>query len=134
MGVIGCLMIGVGEYYRGIELLRKSIDLNKSYPPFFNLFISLYHFKQKEYSLAYYQTEMMGMPDLGMNIILRGSILSQMGRKTEADALMKTLKEHPINKAWISKEFINRLLLDQDLVDQLHKGFKSSKIPFLTVA
>jgi TolB-like protein len=133
-GMIGCLMIAAGEYNRGIELIRKSMDLNKSHPALFKLFISLYHFKQREYSLAYQQADETGMPDLGLNIILRVSILSQMGRKAEADILAKSLKDHPLNRAWISKDFIHRFLLDQDLVDQLYKGFKSSKIPFLTVA
>jgi hypothetical protein len=57
-----------------------------------------------------------------------------MDRKSEADMLAKSLKNHSLNKAWISKEFLNRFLLDEDLVDQIYKGFKSYKIPFLTVA
>jgi adenylate cyclase len=134
MGMIGCLMIRAGEYKQGIELIRKSTERNKSYPAFFKLFISLYYFKQKEYSLAYQQADEMGMPDLGLNIILRVSILSQMGRKAEADILSKSLKDYPLNKTSVSKDYMQRFLLDQDLVDQLYKGFKSSKIPVLTVA
>jgi TolB-like protein len=134
MGMIGCQMIAAGEYERGIGLIRKSKSRNKSHPAIFNLFISLYHFKQKEYSLAYQYLDEMGMPDLGLNIILRISILSFLGRKAEADILVKSLKEHPINKSWISKDFVQRFLLDHELVDQVYKGFKSSKIPLLTVA
>lgn len=134
MGVCGCLMITAGEYDRGIELVRNSMYRNKSYPTLFNFFISLYHFKQKEYSLAFACSDEMSVQGLGFNIILRVAILSHMGRKTEADMLAKSLKNHSLNKAWITKEFLNRFLLDEDLVDQIHQGFKSYKIPLLTVA
>jgi adenylate cyclase len=133
-GICGCIMIIAGEYDRGVGLIRNSISRNKSYPPFFKFFLSLYHFKQKEYSLAIKYSDEMAMPDLGLNIILRVAILSQMGRKAEADMLAKSLKNLPQSKNWTSKDFLNRILPDQDLVDQMYKGFKFSKIPFLTVA
>jgi TolB-like protein len=134
VGICGCLMIAAGEYQRGIELIRNSMSRNKSHSPLFKFFISLYHFKQKEYSLALACSDEMAIPDLSMNIILRVAILFHMGRKTEADILAKSLKNHPLNKTWMSKEFLNRFLLDQDLVEQIYKGFRSYKIPFLTVA
>jgi TolB-like protein len=134
MGICGCLMIAAGEYDRGIELIRNSMSRNKSHPALFKFFISLYHFKQKEYPLAFACSDEMTIPDFGLNIILRVATLTHMGRKAEADILIKSLKDHSLNKAWISKEFLNRFLLDEDLVDQIYKGFKYSKIPFLTVA
>jgi len=133
-GVIGCLMIVVGNYDRGIELIRKSISRNKIHPAIFNLFISLYHFKQKEYPLADQYLDEMGLPDLGLGIILRVSILSLSGRKAEADILMKYSHGRPLNKSWVSKDVVHRFLLDPELVDQIYRGFKASKIPFLTVA
>ncbi|HET7001455.1 MAG TPA: hypothetical protein VFI33_09105 [Puia sp.] len=134
MGICGCLMIVAGEYERGIELILNSMSRNKSHPALFKFFLSLYHFKQKEYSLAFACSDEMVMADFGLNIILRVATLCHMGRKTEADNLIKSLKNHPLNKAWISKEFLSRFLLDDELVDQIYKGFKYSKIPFLTVA
>ena len=134
MGVCGCLMIAAGEYDRGIELIRISMSRNKSYPALFKFFISLYHFKQKEYSLAFACSDEMTIPGPGLNIILRVATLFHMDRKTEADMLAKSLKNHSLNKAWISKEFLNRFLLDEDLVEEIYKGFKTYKIPFLTVA
>jgi TolB-like protein len=134
IGIIGCLMICAGEYNRGIELIRESIDRNKSYPPFFNLFVSLYHFKLKEYSQAYRQVEKSGISELVLNAILRVSILVNMGRKSEAYEMMKVFKGFQINKTWISREQISRFLLDQDLVDSLYKGLKAINVPVLTVA
>ena len=134
MGICGCLMIVAGEYERGIELIRNSMSRNKSHPALFKFFISLYHFKQKEYSLAFACSDEMEIPNFGLNIILRVATLSHMGRKAEADILIKSLKNFSLNKAWISKEFLSRFLLDADLVDQIYKGFNFSKIPFLTVA
>jgi TolB-like protein len=134
IGLCGCLMVAAGEYIRGIELIRRSISRNKSYPTLFKLFISLYHFKQKEYALAFACSDEIAMPDFGLSIILHVAILYYMGRKAEADILIGSLKIHSFNKAWISKEFLNRIFLDEDLVDQICKGFKSSKFSFLTVA
>jgi len=134
MGICGCLMIVAGEYDRGIELIRNSMSRNKSHPALFKFFLSLYHFKQKEYSLALACSDEMAIPDFGLNIILRVATLSHMGRKAEAEILIKSLKNLSLYKAWISKEFLSRFLLDEDLVEQIYKGFNFSKIPFLTVA
>jgi hypothetical protein len=105
MGICGCLMIAAGEYDRGIELIRNSMSRNKSHPALFKFFISLYHFKQKEYFLAFACSVEMAMPDLGLNIILRVASLSHMGRKAEADLLAKLLKNHSLNKAGSQKNF-----------------------------
>jgi TolB-like protein len=133
-GIIGCLMICAGEYDQGIGLIRESIDRNKSFPPFFNLFISLYHFKQKEYSLAYEMVEKSGISGLVLNAVLHVSILAHMGRKSEAYQMMKSFNGYQINKTWVTREHISRLLLDRDLIDQLYKGLKSVNVPVLTVA
>jgi TolB-like protein len=134
MGIIGCLMISAGEYERGISLIRKSMDLNKSYPPFFHLFTCIYYFKQKDYFIAYQQAEKMCMPDLALNVILRISILSRIHKKAEADILIASLRENPMNEIWISKEYLCRLFSDSELIEQLYIGIKSVKIPVLTVA
>ena len=133
-GIIGCLMICVGEYDQGITLIRESIDRNKSFPPFFNLFISLYHFKLKEYTLAYELVEKSLISGLVLNAVLLVSVLAHMGRKSEAYEMMKTFSGYQINKTWVTREHISRLLLDRDLVDHLYKGLKSVNIPVLTVA
>ncbi|HEX3767705.1 MAG TPA: hypothetical protein VHT72_04975, partial [Puia sp.] len=134
MGLCGCIMIAAGEYERGIVLIRRSLSRNKSYPDLFKLFISIYHFKHKEYSLALVCSEEGAMPDFGLSVIIHVAILSHMGRTAQADILIRSLKSHSLNKSWITKEFLKRCLLDEDLVDQIHKGFKSAKFPFLTVA
>ena len=134
MGIIGCLMISAGEYERGIALIRKSMDLNKSYPLFFHLFTCIYYFKQKDYLLACQQAEKMCMPDLALNIILRISILSRLDKKAEAEVLIASLRENSLNDLWISKEYLCRIFSDGKLIDQLYAGLKSVKIPVLTVA
>jgi TolB-like protein len=133
-GIIGCLMICVGEYEQGISLIRDSIDRNRSYPPFFNLFISLYHFKNKEYALAYQLVDKSGISGLVLNAVLLISILAHMGRKAEAYDMMKTFNGYQITKTWVTREHFSRFLLDQNLVEQLYKGLKSVKVPMLTVA
>ncbi len=134
IGLIGCLMIGAGEYERGFGLIRKSMERNKSYPLFFHLFISVYYFNQKEYFLAYQQVENMGMSDLVVNIILRISILNQLGKKAEAESLIKALRGNQVNKKWVSEDYKRHFFNDRDLFEQLSKGLKSGKTHLLTVA
>jgi TolB-like protein len=133
-GIIGCLMIGMGEYNTGMSLIGKSISRNKTFPAVFNLFISIYHFKRKEYTLAYEFSEKTARPDLVLSRLLSISSLMHMGRRGEADSMIKMLKGFSLNKAWTSREYISRFLPDQDLVEQLYKGLKSSNISLLTVA
>jgi len=134
MGIIGCLMICAGEYSRGIELIHKSIEFNKSFPSFFHISISLYHFKKREYSQAFLEAEKMDMPDFILGILLRISTLTHMNRNREANSLVRNLKKSLPDINWISKDYFRRFLLDPDLVEQLYKGFKSVNIPLLTVA
>jgi TolB-like protein len=133
-GICGCVMIAAGEYKRGIELIRNSISRNKSYPPLFKLFIGLCHLKQKEYALALACSDEMAIPDMDMNTIFRTAVLSQMGQNTREDILSNPSGNDSLNESWISKEFLNKLLLDQDLAEQIYNGFRTSKVSFLTVA
>ena len=134
LGNTGCLMILAGEYDQGLALLEESMEMNKYFPPLFYLFSSLYWFKHKEYAKAMLEVEKSGMAEEALNILLRISILLKMGRKPEAETLVRSLKGYTLNKAWVSSEFISRFLLDSELVDQLTSGFKSVRLPLLTVA
>jgi tetratricopeptide (TPR) repeat protein len=134
LGIAGCLLITAGEYEQGLELLENSMETNKNFPPIFYLFTGLYRFKHGDYESALQDLEKAGMADDPLNFLLRISVLIQMGRKPEAEILAKTAKHYPLNKVWISREFISRLLLDEDLVEQLSRGFKSIRLPLLTVA
>jgi hypothetical protein len=84
IGMIGCLMIRAGEYDRGIGLINKSIDRNKSYPPTLTFYLSLLS-EAKGLFAGLSAGGKMGMPDLILNIILWISILSQMDRKVESE-------------------------------------------------
>jgi TolB-like protein len=133
-GITGCLMITAGEYERGLALLEESMETNKNFPPVFYLFTGLYRFKHGDFAGSLLDLEKTGMAEEPLNILLRISVLIQMGRKPEAEILAKSTKGYHMNKVWISREFISRFLLDNELVDQLTRGFKSIRLPLLTVA
>jgi TolB-like protein len=133
-GITGCLMITAGEYERGLALLEESMETNKNFPPVFYLFTGLHRFKHGDFAGALLDLEKTGMAEEPLNILLRISVLIQMGRKPEAEILAKSTRGYPMNKVWISREFISRFLLDDELVDQLTRGFKSIRLPLLTVA
>ena len=134
IGITGCLMISAGEYDKGLALLEESMEMNKLFPPIFYLFASLYQFKQGNYGKALQEIERTVMTGDVLNILLRISILIKMGRRREAEILVRSLKGYPLNKAWVSRAFISRFLLDSELVDRLCSGFRSVRLPLLTVA
>lgn len=134
LGIIGCLMIGLGEYARGRSLIEKSIDSGSFYPQFFKLFLSLYYFKRKDYLRACEESENMVMPDMILNAILRMAILSRLGRKQELDELRGSLRKFTLAETWISREYIRRFLFDDELVAELDKSFKMGRFSRLTVA
>jgi hypothetical protein len=68
-----------------------------------------------------------------LNFLLQGiSILIQMGKRPRLRSL-QIGKELSLIKSDF-REFISRFLLDEELVDQLTRGFKSIRLPLLTVA
>jgi hypothetical protein len=78
--------------------------------------------------------EKTGMSEEPLNILLHISILIQMGKKPDAEILAKSARDLPLNKVWMSRAYISRFLLDTELVDQLTQGFKSIRLPLMTVA
>jgi tetratricopeptide (TPR) repeat protein len=134
LGITGCVMITAGEYERGLALLEESMEMNKNFPTVFYLFTGLYRFKYGDFTGALLDLEKTGMAEEPLNILLRISILIQLDRKAEAEILAKSTKRYPVKKVWVSREFISRFLLDNELVDQLTRGFKSIRLPLLTVA
>jgi hypothetical protein len=127
-------MISAGEYDRGLALLESSMEMNKYFPAIFFLFTGLYHYKQGEYAVALQELEKSGLADEALHILLRISILVQMGKKPEAENLITSLNGHALNKIWTSREYISRFLFDTELVEQLTSGFKTIRLPRLTVA
>jgi adenylate cyclase len=134
MGIIGCLMISVGEYDRGLSLLEKSMEMNAYFPAIFYLFTSLCLYKQGDFAGALRELEKSSMAEETLHILLRISILIQMGRKPAVANLVKLLKNRSLNKVWISREYISKFLFDAELVEQLTLGFKTIRLPLLTVA
>ena len=110
------------------------MEMNKYFPAILYLFTSLYHYKQGDFSVALRELDKSSMAEETLHILLRISILIQMGRKPEAENLVKSLKSRSLKKIWISGEFISRFLFDQELVEQLTRGFKTIRLPLLTVA
>jgi TolB-like protein len=124
MGQVGCLMIIAGEYERGIELLEKSIQLNRLYPSVFNLFYSLYYFRKKDYQHACYWAGKMHTPDFVWPSIIQASGLAHLNKIEESQIILKQIYRSFPDLPFGSKNFIRVFLLDEYLVDDLFKGLE----------
>lgn len=134
MGCAGAIMICAGEYERGIELLNKSIHLNRAYPPAFNLCMSLFHLKSGDYERAVYWSDKLDNPAFIWCSIIRVAAHALFYAAKDHSEMQETLDIDPRELNGITKEFIGKCLLDGQLVDRLYEGLQLAKRPMLIVA
>jgi tetratricopeptide (TPR) repeat protein len=134
MGSAACIMICLGEYEKGMKWLSKAMHLNASYPPAFNLCMALYHFKKKNYEAALQWSEKISHPSLIWFNIIRIAAYAQLGTAKSRTALAELGEEDVRELAAVTRDMLGKSLLDNELVERLHRGLKNAKLPLLTVA
>ncbi len=134
MGCAGAIMICAGEYERGIELLNKSILLNRNYPPAFNLCMSLFYLKSKDYERAAHWSDKLNNPAFIWCSIIRVASHALLYARMDRNELHETLGIDVHELQDVTREFMGKCLLDDKLVDRLYEGLQLAKLPMLTVA
>jgi TolB-like protein len=134
IGCAGTIMICAGEYEKGMGLLNRSIRLNRSYPPIFNISMCLYYLKSGDYLRAVYWSEKLNNVSFIWCSIVRVASRSFLLR-ADMHRMDQAFTENEIRDiASVRKDFISKWLFDQALVDQLREGLELAKLPVLTVA
>jgi TolB-like protein/Tfp pilus assembly protein PilF len=133
-GMEGFLFICCGENEKGFKLMERSIQLNRFYPPWFNAGFAFYYMLKKDYECAYYWAKKMNLPGLAWDYLLRASILGHLNRIPEARTVIHDLlKQFPDFHRRI-KDYINLLILNEELSTMLTEGLQLSGLQELRVA
>jgi TolB-like protein len=130
---IGFGLICVGEYDKGVKLIERSMNLNKYYPSWLNIGISLYHFKRKEYELAYSWAKKMKSSDIAWDSLICASSLAHLNNKKEAASVIKWFLKSAPDHLSIVNHFFRMLVFDEGLVKDLFEGLRMAGLHMLSV-
>ncbi len=110
VGVCGWEMVLLGEFERGLALMKQGIKLNPYYPGYFHLAYFLEFFRKGEYTKALAEVDNMNLPNLFWDPMLRTVALVKLGRMEEARQayrrIIKLRPDFPERKVFYIKNYI----------------------------
>ena len=129
VGVAGWLIALVGEWDRGLEILRETCIRNPFYPDWFNLAPFQYHFLREEYEEALVAAEKLIVPGLEWDPLTRLVALTRLGRDEQAIAVRRQLeREHPEFDTYARNYFAAYVFEDDDVENFYQAYLDSTKI------
>jgi adenylate cyclase len=127
VGVAGWLTALVGEWERGLEILRESCKRNPFFPDWFNLAPFQYHFLRAEFDEALIAADKMITPGLAWDPLTRLVSLTRLGRDEQAAAVLQQLKrEHPNFESY-ARSYISAYVFEDSAVEQIYQAYLDSK-------
>ncbi len=93
---MGLLTAYCGEWERGVELVRRAIDLNPHHPGWYHFVTCHYHLHKGEYQEALAEAQRINMPGLYGTHVALGAAHSKLGNEEEArKAVEELLRLYP---------------------------------------
>ncbi len=126
IGVTGWHMMLLGEWERGLALLRKGMKLNPQHPSWFHLatFMNCYH--REEYEDASTEALKFNCPELFWDPVMRAAAHSQMGREDEARTAVGELLELVPDFATRGRRLIGGYVKVHGLTDRVIEGLRKA--------
>ncbi len=81
----------IGEWDRGLALMRRAIAMNPDHPGWYRFPFVLYHYERKEYAKALSEVRRINMPDFYWTHLTAAMTLGQLGRDREAKSSLDDL-------------------------------------------
>jgi adenylate cyclase len=126
VGVAGWHMALYGEWDRGLELMKKGMELNPYHPTWFHLAPFVDHYRRGRFEDALSEARKFNYPGLFWDPLLKAAALSRLGRQTEAREAIGQILELVPNFAACGRGLIGSYVkvesLIDDIVDGLRKG------------
>ncbi len=97
----------IGDWDRGLPLLKRAVALNPAYPSWYRFAWVFYHYERREYETALEEINKINMPGFFWTHIMRAAILAQLGRVEEATAAVSQLLSLDDNFRNEGRAFIN---------------------------
>jgi TolB-like protein len=127
-GHIGFGLICTGNYEEGFKLVQKAIGLNLFYPRWFNLGISLYYFKLKNYTQAIEWASKVNYHSIAWDKIITASALAHLNRRKEAGHFVRKLVKQVPNLALLISHYERMLPFDPEIREDLHAGLRKASL------
>ena len=114
----------VGEYDRGLPMIKRSIRLMPYYPRWFHHAPLLYHLSRGECEQALVEANEFNMPEFFWDPLDKAAILGLLGRKEAANVELRKLPQLNPDFAKRPRHYVNCFVLQEDLLEKLMLGLE----------
>ncbi len=129
VGVAGFYFAFMGDWDRGIPMVRRAIDLDPNHLGLLHSGLFVDHYRKKEYEEALAQAKRVNAFETALVSLSLASAAGQLGRADEARAALEALdRNHPkhttleaVRSHWTS------WLRENELIDRLIEGFEKAQ-------
>jgi adenylate cyclase len=126
VGVAGWHMALIGNWERGLSLLKKGIRLNPYHPSWFHLVPYMNYYRRGDYENAYAEALKFNYPDFFWDPLLRAAALGQIGGAREARIAVAELLKLVPDFAARARQMIGYYVKVNDLVDMVLEGLRKA--------
>jgi adenylate cyclase len=126
VGVAGWHMALYGEWDRGLELMKRGMELNPYHPSWFYLVPFMDYYRRGEFEDALSEALNFNYPGLFWDPLLRAAALGRLGRRDEADTAIGQLLELIPDFAARGRLIISSYVKVDHLVDKLVEGLREA--------
>ncbi len=126
--VTGCgfFLALVGEWDRGMLLVKKGMRLNPHHPPLYHVAVFMDYYRQGRYREALNEAMRIKIPGLCLDSLSRAAALGQLGMKENAEAAVRELLTLNPDFAKRSRELMRPQLFSDENVEMLLDGLRKA--------
>ncbi len=122
LDVIGWLMSLAGEWERGVNYIKKAVQLNPYYRPWVRHPLCVNWFRLGNYKQAYRETLHFRTPKSHWDLLLKASACGHLGKIEEGQASVRALLALKPDFAQRGRILIGRYIKFEDVVDRIIEG------------
>ena len=123
---LGWLTALSGDWKRGINWIRKSINIYPNHRPWTRYALCLDCFRQGDYDRAFRESDHFMLPDLFWDQLLKASCLGHLGRKTEGQTRIESLVKLKPDFERRGRILIGRYVKFEDIADRIIEGLNAA--------
>ncbi len=122
LDTIGWVMALAGEWERGINYVKKAVQLNPYHRPWAHHALCIDSFRKEDYAQAYRETLNFMMPECHWDPLLKAAACGHLGRIEEGQACVDALLELKPDFEQRGRILIGRFIKFDDIVDRIVEG------------
>ena len=126
VGVMGMMIAFSGEWGRGLEIVRKAMELNPHHPGWLHFVPFYVHFQRGEFEAALRVAKLIQMPDFQWTWYVIGAATGQLGRTTEAREAVERLKALGIETLEQARTEVAKWIYEDSLLEDLLDGLRKA--------